>query len=148
MTLTRRMFGWVAVSLLSAGLALPASAATLTYSVTLKGTTRTLDGQKFKYTGNGTLTVDDQTGEVTFTANLSNGTTLEGTGIAGASAKVFFANIDFTQGPATGVGLLDGKIKREGAKITAKFNVGIPNRLGPAPGGFVYTTGNLTGLRQ
>jgi hypothetical protein len=148
MALSSRTFAWLAMGLLSVGLVLPASAASITYSVSLKGTTRTLGGQKFQFTGTGTMTVDDQTGDLTFTANLSNGTTLQGTGIAGASPKVFFANINFTQGPANGIGLIDGKIKREGAKITGKFNVGTPDRLGPAPGGFVYSTGRITGLRQ
>lgn len=148
MTLKRMGMAWTTIGFLAVALLRPAAAENVTYSLSIKGTSRTLAGQEFKFTGTGTMTVDDQTGAVTFNANLSNGTSLQGNGTAGANPKIFFAKIDFTQGPATGVALIDGKVKRQGAKITGKFNVGIPDRLGPAPGGFVYTTGTLTGIRQ
>ena len=28
-------------------------------------------------------------------------------------------------------------------KFSGKFTASVPNRLGPAPGGFVYTTGSM-----
>jgi hypothetical protein len=125
-----------------------ACAAVLNYNVTVKGTSTTLNGQKFRFTGEGTMTVDDKTGAATFNIALNNGTTIDGAGTAGAGTKNVFANIEIDQtGGAEGVGIIAGKLKNAGARFQGKFTVGIPNRLGPAPGGFVYTTGTIKATR-
>ena len=125
----------------------PASAATRSYRVSMKGTSTTLSGQKFKFTGTGTMSVDETTGQLTFNASLSNGTTISGTGVAGVG-KNLFGNITFTQNGASGIGLITGKASADRRSFSGKFTVGIPDRLGPAPGGFVSSAGTISGQQQ
>jgi hypothetical protein len=128
-------------------LPLPARAATHTYHVTMKGVSSTLSGQKFSFTAAGSMTIDDVTGDLNFTANVSNGTTLNGTGVAGVGKNVF-GNIAFNQNGASGIGVIAGKASPDRKKFSGKFNVGIPNRLGPSPGGFVNSTGTIAAVEQ
>lgn len=121
-----------------------AEAATLQFDLKIKGTSTTVTGQKFKFTGTGTMTVDDKTGQFSFNASLSNGTTLNGTGVAGLG-KNMFANLNFNQGPASGVGVISGKVPASRASFKGKFTVGTPNRLGSPPSGFVHTVGSISG---
>lgn len=125
----------------------PASAATRSYRASTMGTGTTLSGQKFKFTGSGTMSIDDTTGQATFNANLSNGTTINGIGLAGVS-KNMFANISFTQNGASGIGTIIGKASADRRSFSGKFTVGIPDRLGPAPGGFVSSAGTISGQQQ
>lgn len=134
----------VALTCLAAG---TASAATRSYRVSMKGTSATLSGQKFPFTSSGTVSIDDTTGQLTFNANLSNGTTINGTGVAGVG-KNLFGNISFTQSGASGIGLITGKASADRRSFAGKFTGGIPDRLGPAPGGFVSSAGTSSGQQQ
>lgn len=130
----------------------PAVAVETEYSVRLtRGASKTVFGQTFRFTGNGTLTVDTDTGIFTYSIALSNGLTFEGTGQVAQTVKneVFGTGTTTSAGGIAGNVILTGKLKRKGAKFAAgKLYAAIPNRLGPAPDGFVYTTARLSGKRQ
>lgn len=132
---------------------------TATFDCELKGTSETFGGEKFKFTGTGTMTIDEVTGTLTFSFNLSNGLTFGGTGTAAVTEKGrVFGVIDLSQsttsiaglslGGAEGSAVVDGKAKTDGSSFSAKITAGIPNRLGPPPAGFVLSKMSVKGTRQ
>ncbi len=127
-----------------AWLAEPAHAATRSFSFTLKGLSKTTAGEKFKYTGSGSLAFDDQTGAFTYSVELSNGLTFEGDGQGALTSKnELFAVGNSAAGGISGTVLFVGKLK--GSKLKGKFTAAIPNRLGPPPAGFVLSTAAING---
>jgi hypothetical protein len=136
------VLGW------AAGVGAVEAKAAATYDVTLKGTSNTLDGQKFPFTATGVMTWDQTTGAVTFTATTSVGVTFTGAGILARGAKASYALTTFDSGFVTGSAVFLGKFSTDGAQFSGKFQAGSPNRLGQPPGGFVYTTGSIKALRR
>lgn len=134
----------------SAAVGASAGVAEVEYAITLKkGLSRTTFDATFPFTGTGTLTVDDVTGAFAYEIDLSNGLTFSGSGLAAVSTKGdLFATSTTESDGIEGVLIFTGKLKKNGAKITAgKLTVAVPNRLGPAPAGFVLSTAKLTGKR-
>lgn len=146
----------LAVALIGLGAAVAphgeaASAAEVVYDITLKrGRSQTTFGDAFPFTGKGTLTVDDVTGEFEYEIELSNGLTFSGSGVAASTTKgELFATSTTMSDGIEGVLIFTGKLKKNGARIKAgKLAVAVPNRLGPPPAGFVYSTAKITGKRQ
>jgi len=130
--------------LLAAG---AARAGALQFSVNIRGVSTTLAGQRFRFTGQGTLTVDENTGQFTLTMALSNGLTLNGTGVMGAGRNVF-GTFTFDMAGSQGSGVINGRANQDRTRFNGKFTVGSPNRLGPAPNGFVFSTGNIAARRM
>ena len=125
------------------------TAATLGFDATLKGVSETFDGDKFPYTGTGTMTFDDVAGTVDYSFQLSNGLTFSGTGTAAVTPKGrIFGVVDTSSNGINGSAVIEGKAKKDGSKFTAKIFAAIPNRLGPPPGGFVISKIKVKGTRQ
>lgn len=143
----------LAASLGGLTLLLPTAAAAepAVYSVSVyAGRSKTTAGETFEFTGEGTLTVDDVTGDFTYEVALSNGLTFIGSGMAAETVNgdLFAASSTESDG-IEGVLIFTGKLKNNGKRITnGKLTVAIPNRLGPAPDGFVMTTAKLKGRLQ
>jgi hypothetical protein len=121
------------------------------YDITLKkGVSKTTMGDAFPFTGKGTMTVNEGTGEFSYSIKLSNGLTFEGSGdIARTSKDEVFGTATTVSGGLAGTIIITGKVKKGGAKFAGgKLYAAVPNRLGAPPDGFVYTTAKLTGKRQ
>ncbi|NKB87786.1 MAG: hypothetical protein GKS06_06155 [Acidobacteria bacterium] len=124
------------------------SGADLTYSIKLKsGVSKTVFGDAFKFTGKGTMTVNEATGAFSYSIELSNGLTFEGEGeLARSTKNEVFAKSTTTSGGIDGVVIFTGKMAGGDKKFKAgKMYAAIPNRLGAAPTGFVYSTAKLSG---
>ena len=126
-----------------------APAATQGFDCTLKGVSETFNGEKFPYTGTGTMTFDDVAGTVNYSFTLSNTLTFEGTGTAALTPKGrIFGVVNTNSGGINGSAIIEGKAAKDGSKFAAKIVAAIPNRLGPAPGGFVLSKIKVKGTKQ
>jgi len=103
------------------------------------------------FTAKGKLTVDETTGKGTFTMKTEYGDTWTGEAFVGVDKKVFGV-ATFYLGKAAesegeeeikGWAVFRGTPKVGGKRFVGPFYAGTPNRLGPAPGGFVYTSGTI-----
>jgi|GEM_PF-2863434 len=146
---------WMAAGLLSCLVlgwgAAPAEAepkGQVIYDITLKGTSNTLDGQKFPFTATGSMSWDEATGAVSFTAATSAGVPFTGDGTLARGAKSSYASTSFNCGAILGNAIFAGKFSSDKKQFSGKFQAGSPNRLGPAPGGFVFTSGSVKALRR
>lgn len=127
------------------------SSAQHTYNVTLKkGVSKTTFGDAFGFTGKGTMTVDDATGEFSYSLELSNGLTFEGEGQLHYTSKDEVHAVGTTMsGNVVGTVIFTGKLKQNGNKFAAgKMYAAVPNRLGSGMNGFVFSTAKLSGKRQ
>ena len=124
-----------------------AKAAVTNYAVTIKGTSSTLAGQKFKFTATGTMTWDNVSGSNIFTVSTSAGLVFDGVGTMGNGKKAFAA-VQFGTGGTNGCAVFSGKFDKTMSKFNGKFYASVPNRLGPAPSGFVFTTGSMKATLQ
>ena len=125
--------------------------ADLTYNVKLKkGVSNTVAGQAFKFTGKGTMTVNETTGKFTYSLKLSNGLTFAGSGeLARTTKNQVYAKSTTMSGGIEGVVIFTGKMAAGDKKFKAgKMYAAVPNRLGAPPAGFVYSTAKLSGTRQ
>ncbi|MCB9881090.1 MAG: hypothetical protein H6834_04810 [Planctomycetes bacterium] len=119
-----------------------------TFVAALKGKSETFDGQKFPYTGVGTLTIDEATGALSYSFDLSNGLTFAGTGTAAITSKGrIFGIVDTSSGGIMGSVIIEGKTDANRQKFSVKMTAAIPNRLGPPPGGFVLSKIKAKGVR-
>ena len=116
------------------------------YTFTMKGTSTTLANQKFKFTASGTMTWNSTTGDVAFNVATSANASFEGAGTLAYSPKGSYGGTSFDApaSGATGVAVFSGAFNKTKTKFTGNFQAASPNRLGPAPGGFVFTTGSVT----
>jgi hypothetical protein len=124
----------------------PASAITppgVPYTITLKGSTLTLDGQKFSFTAQGNMWWEESTGAVAFNVVSSAGPTFTGSGTMANGVKGAFATTTFDMDTTSGTAIFLGKFSKGLTTFSGKFTAGSPDRLGPAPGGFVYTSGSV-----
>ena len=122
----------------------PAAAASRTFDVTLKGVSKTVGGDRFKYTGEGTMSIDDVSGTFDYDIQLSNGLTFSGSGNAAVTEKnEVFAVATTTSGGISGSVVFVGKLK--GSKFKGKLTAAVPNRIGPPPAGFVLSTAKISG---
>ena len=146
------IFGFVlivfAAALISHGQNLEQEKAAVTYDVTMKGLTKSLNGSKFHFTTTGTMTWDETSGNVSFNVVTSSGVAFEGAGIMAAGIRESYAATTFNSASATGQAVFTGRFSKDKSKFTGKFQAASPNRLGPAPGGFVFTTGTVKALLQ
>ncbi len=118
----------------------------LTYDIRFKGVSRTLTGEKFKFTAQGTMNWNPTTGEVSFDTTTSAGVHFTGTGTLAMGEKGLafgLTQITFGEGPSIGSAVFTGKFKKGTAKFSGKVTAGSPSRLGPPPDGFVLTTGKV-----
>lgn len=124
-------------------------AATLGFDATLKGVSETFNGDKFPYTGTGTMTFDDVAGTVTYSFQLSNGLTFSGDGTAAVTAKGRIFGVVSAGSPGIdGSAVIEGKANKDRTKFNAKIFAAIPNRLGPPPNGFVISKIKVKGTLQ
>lgn len=115
-------------------------AASTTFDATLTGTSETFLGQHFPFKGTGTMTIDDVAGTVTYSFALSNGLTFSGTGAAAVTAKGrVFGLVNSSSGGISGTAIVVGSTPKNRKTFTVKITAAIPNRLGPAPSGFVIS---------
>jgi hypothetical protein len=132
---------------------------TTTYDVVLKGTSETFAGEKFPFTGVGTMTIDEGNGLLSFNLQLSNGLSFTGNGQAAVTERGrVFASVDLESGSSSilglplgiieGVAVIDGKTKRDRSSFSVKMTAAIPNRLGPPPQGFVLSKMSAKGTRR
>lgn len=130
-----------------------------TYDVVLKGTSETFAGEKFPFTGVGTMTIDEGNGLLSFNLQLSNGLSFTGDGQAAVTERGrVFASVDLESGASgllglplgtiEGVAVVDGKTKRDRSSFSVKMTAAIPNRLGPPPQGFVLSKMSAKGTRR
>jgi hypothetical protein len=113
------------------------------YTIVLKGSTLTLDGQKFAFTATGNMWWEQTSGAVYFNVTSSAGPTFTGTGTMANGVKGAFATTTFDMGTSGGTAVFLGKFSKDLSTFSGKFTAGSPDRLGPAPGGFVYTSGSV-----
>lgn len=127
----------------------PDAAAAFTYNTTLSGTSETFTGQKFKFTGTGTMSFDDVASTVTYSFLLSNGLTFAGTGQSAVTAKGrILGLVNSSSGGYTGSAVIQGSATKDRKKFTVKIVAAIPNRLGLPPQGFVLSTITAKGKQQ
>jgi hypothetical protein len=130
-----------------------------TYDVVLKGTSETFAGEKFPFTGVGTMTIDEGNGLLSFNLQLSNGLGFTGDGQAAVTERGrVFASVDLESGSSSifglplgaieGVAVVDGKTKRDRSSFSVKMTAAIPNRQGPPPQGFVLSKISAKGTRR
>lgn len=108
----------------------------------------------FKATGK--LIIDETTGKGTFKMRTEYGDIWTGEAVVGIDEKVFgVATFYFGTASALevdeqikGWAVFRGTIKGGGARFVGPFYAGTPNRLGPAPGGFVYTSGTIKARKK
>jgi hypothetical protein len=118
----------------------PAPAATFNYTATLAGVSETFDGHHFPFKGTGTMTIDDVAGTVSYSFDLNNGLTFSGTGQAAVTPKGrVFGLVNSSSGGINGTAIVVGSTPKSRKTFTVKITAAIPNRLGPAPGGFVIS---------
>lgn len=124
-----------------------------TFVAFLKGTSETTADDKFKFNGFGSITIDEGSGQLTYSFLLDNGFTFSGSGVAAVSEKNNVnALIDVESGGTvdaggiSGQGILDGKVDRNRTKFKGSLIVAVPNRLGPAPAGFVLSKIKIAGI--
>jgi len=113
------------------------------YDFTLTGVSKTVTGESFNFTATGTMTWDDVSGNLSFQVTTSAGVSFTGEGILAAGSKGSFALTSFDSGFASGEAVFSGKFSKKNSKFNGKFYAASPDRLGPAPGGFVFTTGTV-----
>lgn len=122
------------------------------FSVFVKGTSETTQDDKFKFTGFGSVTIDEGSGQLTYNLLLSTKLAVNGSGVVAVSEKNNIYGLIDTQSGTTvtggfsGSGILDGKVDRNRTRFKGTLVVAVPNRLGPAPGGFVLTTMKIGGI--
>lgn len=138
-----------ATALLVLASAAPTPAANVVFDCTLKGKSETFGGQKFKFTGAGTMTIDDVAGTLTYSFALSNGLTFSGQGTAAITEKGrVFGSVDTSSPGIDGVAVVEGAASKDRRKFTVKIAAAIPNRLGAPPQGFVLSKMTAKGTRQ
>lgn len=127
------------------------SSAQYVYDVKLKkGVSKTTFGDSFKFTGSGTMTVNDVTGEFSYSIDLSNGLTFEGEGVLHYTANnEVHAVATSGSGGISGTVIFTGVLKADGRQFKkGKLYAATPNRLGGGMDGFVFSSAKLTGKRQ
>lgn len=144
---------WKRISLLIIALAAfsPAarSGALLTYSLTVDGVFKTVQGEKTFFSAAGTLVWEPSTGEVSFDALASTFETFSGEGTLVANPKrtawalTTFVLGDTGQGEPVGTAILTGKFNRQGTLLKGKLKAAAPARLGAPPDGFVLAKAKL-----
>ena len=103
------------------------------------------------FTATGRLTVDETTGKGIFKMKTEYGDIWTGEAFVGIDEKIFgVATFYFGTAAASesaeqikGWAVFRGVIKSGGKRFVGPFYAGTPNRLGPAPDGFVYTSGKI-----
>jgi len=126
-----------------------APAASIVYNCTLVGKSETFTAQHFPFKGTGTMTIDDVAGTVSYSFQLSNGLTFSGTGQAAITAKGrIFGLVSANSPGVTGTAVVDGSTPKNRKTFTVKITAAIPNRLGPAPQGFVLSKMTAKGKQQ
>jgi len=147
-----RLFTIIATLLLAAAalIVVPhletAQAADVAWDVSMKGVSKTMAGDKFKFGGDGGMTWDRDTGDVSFNLTTAQGPwTGTGTMVVADNGKTVYGLVNFLAGGEDAVAIFRGKMKKKGAKLVGSFQAASPSRLGPPPGGFVLTTGKITG---
>ncbi len=136
---------WVLIGLL--GAAAPLRAQVINFDMNMDGLSTTLAGEMFPFTATGTGTLDPMTGQFSFNVTTSAGVTFTGDGIMGigptglAFATTTLQSLDPV---STGTAVIDGQINVDTLELAGNIVAGIPDRLGPAPFGFVRTTGTFT----
>ncbi len=123
-------------------------AADIDYDFTLTGVSKTPPGQSFNFTATGIMRWNDVSGEVGFEVTTSAGVSFSGEGILAAGPAGSFALTSFDSGSASGQAVFSGKFSKENSKFNGKFYAASPDRLGPAPGGFVFTTGTVKATKH
>jgi hypothetical protein len=123
----------------------PAHAAEVVWDVTMKGVSKTMAGDKFKFGGDGTMTWDAVTGDVSFNVMTQAGAwTGTGTMATAQNGKTTYGTVAFDAGGQAAASIFIGKVTKKGKKFAGKFQAASPARLGPSPGGFVLTTGKVS----
>ncbi|TAK00075.1 hypothetical protein EPO44_09960 [bacterium] len=140
----RWIFGaLVLISLL--GAAAPLRAQVINFDMTMVGVSRPLTGEMFDFTATGTGTWEPVTGAFNFALVTSVGVPFNGTGTLGFNPITGLAfGTTTVEGLGSGVAVIDGAIDPANMSFTGTIVAGIPDRLGPAPFGFVHTTGTVT----
>jgi len=111
----------------------------------LKGKSRTMAGDTFPFSGDGTMTWDQVTGDVTFDLTTPAGPwSGAGTMALAENGKTVYGLVTFLAGGEASA-IFTGKLKKNGARFSGKFQAASPTRLGSTPGGFVLTTGKVKG---
>ena len=127
----------------------PAHAAEVTWDIEMKGKSRTMGGDKFPFSGEGTMTWDQVTGVVTFALTTPAGPwNGAGTMAVADNGKTVYGLVTFQAGGGDASAIFSGKLKKKGERFAGKFQAASPTRLGPTPGGFVLTTGKVKGETQ
>lgn len=127
-------------------------AKTTVYKIIFKGVSEPLNYTVYPpFTAAGRLTVDETTGQGTFKMKTEYGDIWTGDAYVGVDQKVFgVATFSLSTAAASegeeqikGWAVFRGVIKTGGKRFVGPFYAGTPNRLGPSPGGFVYTSGTI-----
>jgi len=90
------------------------------------------------------------TGQFSFNVTTSAGVTFTGDGIMGiGTTGLAFATttLQSLDPVSTGTTVIDGQINVDTLELTGNIVAGIPDRLGPAPFGFVHTTATFIATR-
>lgn len=132
--------GWLGLPYIESALAAP-----VVWDVEMKGTSKTFDRQKFPFTGVGTMTWDQDTGDVSFDMDVDPSGPFDGDGtlVVISNGKTVYGVVTFNAGVQEAQAIFTGKLKKNGQKFAGKFTAASPGRLGPPPGGFVLTTGKV-----
>lgn len=93
-------------------------------------------------------TWNETTGEFNYQVSVAPGPlagdAISAAGTFAAGSKNGFGSSTFDGGARQGTAVIAGKFNGNHTRFNGTIDVGIPNRLGPAPGGSVHATGKLT----
>jgi hypothetical protein len=149
-----RPFAIIAVvaAAMTAG-ASPAAAEVFTYDLSMKTTAQPLGVPKEKLTITGTMTWDDESGELTFDVSDPRGLRILGAGLLGSSGKLAIGRVtleaqDSDMEPLfTGAGFFKGKFTKGNSHFSGSFT-SVADSLDGDPSGFIYLSGKATAKRR
>lgn len=127
----------------------PARAAIVVYDLEYRATTVALDGTKVPFVATGNAILDTDTGMLTYNAEVPEiPASISGSGTLVTGVKGSYGLSSFDSGSWQGTAIFTGKFRQDGRVFKGKIVVAIPNHFGPAPGGFTYTQGKVTLIRN
>jgi hypothetical protein len=140
----RRLALLTLIVALCAPLALP-DVSIATYDVEMKGKSKSVDGISFAFQASGTMTLDRNTGAISFDMELPGGVQYLGTGQFAAGPKLGHGICQFEivmgEPVPAGTAVFTGKFKKDGAKFNGKFTSVAPDMFDPTS--LSYVTGKI-----
>ncbi|MGV3722909.1 MAG: hypothetical protein ACO1SX_18580, partial [Actinomycetota bacterium] len=131
----------------------PPAAEVFTYDISMNTTAQPLGAPKQKLKITGTMTWDDESGELTFDVSEPRGLRILGAGHLGSSGKLAIGRVTLeAQDPDmeslfTGDGFFKGKLTKGNSHFSGSFT-SVADSFNGDPSGFIYLSGKATAKRR